>query len=242
MQVLAAHPVSRGSLALPVSRAPGQFASVASRRPRTARLTPYAAVRRVFARTPVLARASQQPVSAVLFVWCDWPIVRRSPGAVSDAGSTRTPRSAEQVSAAMCAGLFGRSLTACFSCSVLLGAAATAALVPAAAKAADDSTTVASSRMSYSRFLEYLDMGRVKKVRCPVVDHSPCLGYELLSSALVAGRPVRERHDRNCRGRLAGARQQSAARACPAAWHQHRAAGQVQGEEDRLCSALQHRG
>jgi cell division protease FtsH len=29
---------------------------------------------------------------------------------------------------------------------------------------AEDATGVASSRMSYSRFLEYLDMGRVKKV------------------------------------------------------------------------------
>ena len=29
---------------------------------------------------------------------------------------------------------------------------------------AEDSQGVASSRMSYSRFLEYLDMGRVKKV------------------------------------------------------------------------------
>jgi cell division protease FtsH len=43
---------------------------------------------------------------------------------------------------------------------------AAAALVPAAAaRAADDAAGVASSRMSYSRFLEYLDMGRVKKVR-----------------------------------------------------------------------------
>lgn len=42
---------------------------------------------------------------------------------------------------------------------------AAAALVPAAAaRAADDAAGVASSRMSYSRFLEYLDMGRVKKV------------------------------------------------------------------------------
>jgi hypothetical protein len=41
-----------------------------------------------------------------------------------------------------------------------------AALLPAAAaRAADDGAGVASSRMSYSRFLEYLDMGRVKKVR-----------------------------------------------------------------------------
>jgi cell division protease FtsH len=44
--------------------------------------------------------------------------------------------------------------------------AAAAALVPAfAARAADDAAGVASSRMSYSRFLEYLEMGRVKKVR-----------------------------------------------------------------------------
>jgi hypothetical protein len=41
---------------------------------------------------------------------------------------------------------------------------AAAALLPAAAAKADDTTGVASSRMSYSRFLEYLDMGRVKKV------------------------------------------------------------------------------
>jgi len=40
-----------------------------------------------------------------------------------------------------------------------------AAFLPAAAAArADDSANTASSRMSYSRFLEYLDMGRVKKV------------------------------------------------------------------------------
>ena len=45
------------------------------------------------------------------------------------------------------------------------------ALVPAAAaRAADEgSSGVASSRMSYSRFLEYLDMGRVKKVRAFVL-------------------------------------------------------------------------
>jgi len=43
--------------------------------------------------------------------------------------------------------------------------ASAAALLPAAAAtAADDTAGVASSRMSYSRFLEYLDMGRVKKV------------------------------------------------------------------------------
>lgn len=43
--------------------------------------------------------------------------------------------------------------------------AAAAALLPVAAAKADDAAGVASSRMSYSRFLEYLDMGRVKKVR-----------------------------------------------------------------------------
>ncbi|KAL3144023.1 ATP-dependent zinc metalloprotease FTSH 2, chloroplastic [Trebouxia sp. C0010 RCD-2024] len=47
--------------------------------------------------------------------------------------------------------------------------AASVAALPAfgkvgAAKAADEGQGVASSRMSYSRFLEYLDMGRVKKV------------------------------------------------------------------------------
>jgi hypothetical protein len=49
----------------------------------------------------------------------------------------------------------------------VLGGAA--ALLPAAAAKADDqASSVASSRMSYSRFLEYLDMGRVKKVRACV--------------------------------------------------------------------------
>eukprot|EP00210_Caulerpa_lentillifera_P008603 g8207.t1 len=38
------------------------------------------------------------------------------------------------------------------------------ALTPVAAALADDGNNVASSRMSYSRFLEYLDMDRVKKV------------------------------------------------------------------------------
>jgi len=42
---------------------------------------------------------------------------------------------------------------------------AAAALLPAAAAHAEDTAAVASSRMSYSRFLEYLDMNRVKKVR-----------------------------------------------------------------------------
>jgi len=39
-----------------------------------------------------------------------------------------------------------------------------AAMLPAAGAKAEDTTGVASSRMSYSRFLEYLEMGRVKKV------------------------------------------------------------------------------
>ncbi len=38
------------------------------------------------------------------------------------------------------------------------------AVAPIAAARAEDAQGVASSRMSYSRFLEYLDMGRVKKV------------------------------------------------------------------------------
>lgn len=42
---------------------------------------------------------------------------------------------------------------------------AAAAVLPAgSALAADDANNIASSRMSYSRFLEYLDMGRIKKV------------------------------------------------------------------------------
>ncbi len=44
-----------------------------------------------------------------------------------------------------------------------MAAAPLAALLPASAAKADDAS-VASSRMSYSRFLEYLEMGRVKKV------------------------------------------------------------------------------
>lgn len=47
-------------------------------------------------------------------------------------------------------------------CRLLAGAGA---LVGAQAARADDAAGVASSRMSYSRFLEYLEMGRVKKVR-----------------------------------------------------------------------------
>jgi hypothetical protein len=47
-------------------------------------------------------------------------------------------------------------------CSVFAGVGALAATAQAAR--ADDAAGVASSRMSYSRFLEYLEMGRVKKV------------------------------------------------------------------------------
>lgn len=56
-------------------------------------------------------------------------------------------------------------LTESFGCSAL---AASVAALPAFGKVgaakADDGQGAASSRMSYSRFLEYLDMGRVKKV------------------------------------------------------------------------------
>eukprot|EP00192_Tetraselmis_astigmatica_P008373 CAMPEP_0117678048 /NCGR_PEP_ID=MMETSP0804-20121206/17068_1 /TAXON_ID=1074897 /ORGANISM="Tetraselmis astigmatica, Strain CCMP880" /LENGTH=691 /DNA_ID=CAMNT_0005487367 /DNA_START=98 /DNA_END=2173 /DNA_ORIENTATION=+ len=49
--------------------------------------------------------------------------------------------------------------------SLLRGLMAGAAVtLPVAAAKAEDANAVASSRMSYSRFLEYLDMGRVKKV------------------------------------------------------------------------------
>lgn len=41
---------------------------------------------------------------------------------------------------------------------------AAASVLPVAAARAEDPNSVASSRMSYSRFLEYLDMDRVKKV------------------------------------------------------------------------------
>jgi hypothetical protein len=47
------------------------------------------------------------------------------------------------------------------SCSLVAGVSA---LTAANSARADDATGVASSRMSYSRFLEYLEMGRVKKV------------------------------------------------------------------------------
>jgi hypothetical protein len=49
-----------------------------------------------------------------------------------------------------------RALAAAVTAAPLLGSVRPAA--------ADDQQGVASSRMSYSRFLEYLDMGRVKKV------------------------------------------------------------------------------
>ncbi len=53
--------------------------------------------------------------------------------------------------------LLHRALAAAVTAAPLLGSVRSAA-------AADDQQGVASSRMSYSRFLEYLDMGRVKKV------------------------------------------------------------------------------
>ena len=70
------------------------------------------------------------------------------------------------------------------TCRRLLAGAG--ALAGAAAPArADDAAGVASSRMSYSRFLEYLDMGRVKKVR-PLLSspgHVPALPERLLIRA-----------------------------------------------------------
>lgn len=50
-----------------------------------------------------------------------------------------------------------RALAAAVTAVPLVGAVSSAS-------AADEAQGVASSRMSYSRFLEYLDMGRVKKV------------------------------------------------------------------------------
>lgn len=52
--------------------------------------------------------------------------------------------------------LFFRALAAAVAAVPFLGKVGSAS-------AADDQQGVASSRMSYSRFLEYLDMGRVKK-------------------------------------------------------------------------------
>lgn len=63
-----------------------------------------------------------------------------------------------------------KELLICCSCRAL---AAAVAVVPAAAARAEDASGVASSRMSYSRFLEYLDMGRVKKVQL-LVHFSAC--------------------------------------------------------------------
>lgn len=63
-----------------------------------------------------------------------------------------------------------RALAAAVTAAPLLGSVRPAA-------AADDQQGVASSRMSYSRFLEYLDMGRVKKVTpsvCGNTDSRPC--------------------------------------------------------------------
>ena len=57
-------------------------------------------------------------------------------------------------------------------CSLLAGAGALAGSARAAR--ADDAAGVASSRMSYSRFLEYLEMGRVKKVRISSGDVAVC--------------------------------------------------------------------
>ena len=51
----------------------------------------------------------------------------------------------------------------CLRCRALAAGVAAFPLLAGAARA-DDQQGVASSRMSYSRFLEYLDMGRVKKV------------------------------------------------------------------------------
>lgn len=58
--------------------------------------------------------------------------------------------------------------------SLLAGAGA---LAGASAARADDAAGVASSRMSYSRFLEYLEMGRVKKVggRCAALQAASCV-------------------------------------------------------------------
>ncbi len=54
-------------------------------------------------------------------------------------------------------------------------AAGVAAFPIAAAARAEDASGVASSRMSYSRFLEYLDMGRVKKVLACMLTEAACV-------------------------------------------------------------------
>ena len=56
----------------------------------------------------------------------------------------------------------GRALAAAVTAVPLVGSVR-------GAQAADEQQGVASSRMSYSRFLEYLDMGRVKKVPLPYI-------------------------------------------------------------------------
>ena len=76
-------------------------------------------------------------------------------------------------------------------CSAL---AASVAVLPAfgrvgAAKAADEGQGVASSRMSYSRFLEYLDMGRVKKVQTCC-----CICCHLYCAAQLACPPINAPH------------------------------------------------
>ena len=60
--------------------------------------------------------------------------------------------------------------------------AASVAALPAfgkvgAAHAEDQQNQAASSRMSYSRFLEYLDMGRVKKVQNAMSYCTLCIPY-----------------------------------------------------------------
>ena len=69
-------------------------------------------------------------------------------------------------------------LTAVSTNAVCSALAASVAALPAfgrvGAARADDSQGAASSRMSYSRFLEYLDMGRVKKVSLLI---SGCSNY-----------------------------------------------------------------
>ena len=70
--------------------------------------------------------------------------------------------------------------------NMLRGMLAGAAIsLPAAAAKADDQNAVASSRMSYSRFLEYLDMGRVKKVISSPDSSSPSGFYCLLCQSCM---------------------------------------------------------
>ena len=73
-------------------------------------------------------------------------------------------------------------------------AAGVAAFPIAAAALAEDASGVASSRMSYSRFLEYLDMGRVKKVSLlsPANRSSHTEAQELLQESACMCRPGAE--------------------------------------------------